>query len=49
LFSIAATVINQTGAVIEVILIIMLSYLSMSLFTSFLMNIYNGRVRLVER
>jgi len=49
LFSIAATVINQTGAVIEVILIIMLSYLSMSLFTSFLMNIYNGRMRLVER
>jgi len=49
LFSIAGTVINQTGAVLEVILIIMLSYLSMSLFTSLLMNIYNSRVRLVER
>ncbi|MGZ9226195.1 MAG: ABC transporter permease subunit, partial [Anaerolineales bacterium] len=49
LFSIAGTVINQTGAVLEVILIIMLSYLSMSLFTSLLMNIYNNRVRLVER
>ncbi|MCI0607538.1 MAG: ABC transporter permease subunit [Anaerolineae bacterium] len=49
LFSIANTVINQTGAVIEVIVIIMLSYLSMSLFTSLLMNIYNSRVRLVER
>ena len=49
LFSIAGTVINQTGATIEVIVIMMLSYLSMSLFTSLLMNIYNSRVRLVER
>lgn len=49
LFSVAKTVINQTGASIEVILIMMLSYLSISLFTSVLMNIYNSRVRLVER
>jgi general L-amino acid transport system permease protein len=49
LFSISGTVINQTGAVLEVIAIIMLSYLSMSLFTSLFMNIYNSRVRLVER
>src|SRR5688572_2497002 len=49
LFSVAKTVINQTGAAIEVIVIMMLSYLSMSLFTSLLMNIYNSRVRLVER
>jgi general L-amino acid transport system permease protein len=49
LFRIASTVSNQTGAVVEVILIMMLSYLSMSLFTSLLMNIYNNRVRLVER
>ena len=49
LFSISQTVINQTGAVLEVIVIMMLSYLSMSLFTSLLMNIYNSRVRLVER
>ena len=49
LFSIAGTVINQTGATIEVIVIMMLSYLSMSLFTSLLMNIYNSRMRLVER
>ena len=49
LFSIGKTVINQTGATIEVIFIIMLSYLSMSLLTSLLMNIYNSRVRLVER
>ena len=49
LYSIAGTVANQTGAVVEVVLIMMLSYLSMSLFTSLLMNIYNSRVRLVER
>lgn len=49
LFSISGTVINQTGAVIEVIVIMMLCYLSMSLFTSLLMNIYNSRMRLVER
>jgi len=49
LFSIAGTIVNQTGAAIEVIMIMMLSYLSLSLFTSLLMNIYNQRVQLVER
>jgi general L-amino acid transport system permease protein len=49
LFSIAGTVFNQTGAAIEITMIIMLSYLSMSLITSLLMNIYNSRTRLVER
>lgn len=49
LFSIAGTVFNQTGAAIEIIMVMMLSYLSMSLFTSLVMNIYNNRTRLVER
>jgi general L-amino acid transport system permease protein len=49
LFSIAGTIFNQTGAAIEIITIMMLSYLSISLFTSLLMNIYNRRVQLVER
>lgn len=49
LFSIAGTVFNQTGAAVEIIAIMMLSYLSMSLFTSILMNIYNKRIQLVER
>jgi len=49
LFSIAGTTHNQTGAAIEIITIMMLSYLSISLFTSLLMNIYNKRVQLVER
>jgi general L-amino acid transport system permease protein len=49
LFSIAGTTHNQTGAAIEIITIMMLSYLSISLFTSLLMNIYNSRIQLVER
>jgi general L-amino acid transport system permease protein len=49
LFSIAGTVFNQTGAAIEIIMVLMLSYLSMSLLTSLIMNIYNSRMRLVER
>jgi general L-amino acid transport system permease protein len=49
LFSVAGTVFNQTGAALEIITIMMLSYLSISLFTSLLMNIYNKRIQLVER
>jgi general L-amino acid transport system permease protein len=49
LFSVAGVVFNQTGAAIEIITIMMLSYLSISLFTSLLMNIYNSRIQLVER
>jgi general L-amino acid transport system permease protein len=49
LFSVAGTVHNQTGAALEIIAIMMLSYLSISLFTSILMNIYNRRIQLVER
>ncbi len=49
LFSVAGTIFNQTGAALEIITIMMLSYLSMSLFTSLLMNIYNSRIQLVER
>jgi general L-amino acid transport system permease protein len=48
-FSVAGTVFNQTGAAIEIITIMMLSYLSISLFTSLLMNLYNRRIQLVER
>ena len=48
LFSVAGTVFNQTGAAIEIITIMMLSYLSISLFTSLLMNLYNRRIQLVE-
>jgi general L-amino acid transport system permease protein len=43
------TVLNQTGQAVEVVAITMLVYLTISLATSFLMNIYNRRVALVER
>jgi general L-amino acid transport system permease protein len=49
LFSVAGIVFNQTGAVLEIVTIMMLSYLSISLFISLLMNIYNRRIQLVER
>jgi general L-amino acid transport system permease protein len=45
----AGTVLNQTGQAVEVISVTMAVYLSISLFTSLLMNIYNRRVAIVER
>jgi general L-amino acid transport system permease protein len=45
----AGTVLNQTGQAVEVIAITMAVYLTISLVTSLLMNIYNRRVALVER
>ena len=49
LFSVANTIINKTGREVEMILIIMGSYLTMSLLTSLFMNWYNRRIKLVER
>jgi general L-amino acid transport system permease protein len=43
------TVLNQTGQAVEVVAITMLVYLTISLTTSFAMNLYNRRVALVER
>jgi general L-amino acid transport system permease protein len=45
----AGTVLNQTGQALEVIAITMLVYLTISLVTSFVMNIYNRRVAIIER
>ena len=45
----AGTALNQSGRAIEIISMTMLVYLTFSLITSFLMNIYNARVALVER
>jgi len=45
----AGTVLNQTGQALEVIGITMLVYLTISLVTSFVMNVYNRRVAIVER
>ncbi|MFZ0844188.1 MAG: amino acid ABC transporter permease [Pseudolabrys sp.] len=43
------TVLNQTGQAVEVVAITMAVYLSISLTTSLLMNLYNSRIALVER
>ncbi len=45
----AGTVLNQTGAAVQVIAITMAVYLVISLVTSFIMDIYNRRMALVER
>ena len=47
--SIANTAINQTGRAVECIAIIMVVYLSTSLFTSLLMGWYNRRAAIAER
>ncbi|WP_371125953.1 amino acid ABC transporter permease [Bosea sp. (in: a-proteobacteria)] len=43
------TVLNQTGQALEVVAITMAVYLTISLVTSLIMNIYNKRMALVER
>lgn len=43
------TALNQAGRAIEIVGMTMAVYLTFSLLTSLLMNIYNGRVALVER
>ena len=45
----SGTVLNQTGQAVEVILITMGVYLSLSLITSAFMNWFNQRMALVER
>lgn len=49
LFAIGFTIFNQTGQVVPMMLIIMGCYLTISLTTSALMNLYNRRIQLVER
>ena len=43
------TVLNQTGQAVEVVLITMAVYLTISLSISIAMNIYNKRIALKER
>ncbi|MBM3223488.1 MAG: ABC transporter permease subunit, partial [Candidatus Tectomicrobia bacterium] len=49
LFSIALTINNQTGQAIPFVVMIMLAYLSMSLLTSWLLNMVNRRLALQTR
>jgi general L-amino acid transport system permease protein len=45
----AGTVLNQTGQAVEIVAITMAVYLTISLTTSLLMNLYNRRVAFTER
>ena len=47
--SVTGTMLNQTGQAVELILLTMLVYLTISLLTSAFMNWFNTRVALVER
>ncbi|MBW7882190.1 MAG: ABC transporter permease subunit [Caldilineaceae bacterium] len=49
LFNVSRTIVNQTGAEVQGILLVMATYLTFSLITSLFMNWYNRRVALVER
>jgi general L-amino acid transport system permease protein len=49
LYAVANTMLNQSGRVVEVFLMIMASYLSMSLTISLIMNFVNRRIQIVER
>ncbi len=49
LYFVASTTSNQTGRAVEAILLIMVTYLTISLLISLLMNLYNRTVQLKER
>jgi general L-amino acid transport system permease protein len=49
LFFVGRTIINQAGQAVPVFILIMTIYLSLSLLTSLILNIYNKRVQVVER
>jgi general L-amino acid transport system permease protein len=49
LFFIGKTTINQAGRAVQIFILIMAVYLSISLITSLILNIYNRRFQLVER
>ncbi|OJU49887.1 MAG: amino acid ABC transporter permease [Mesorhizobium sp. 61-13] len=49
LYAIGGTILNQTGQAIEVVVIFMVVYLSISILTSLLMNWFNTKMALKER
>jgi general L-amino acid transport system permease protein len=48
-FSVGKIAINQAGRALPVFSMVMLTYLLMSLFTSWILNWYNRRIQFVER
>jgi general L-amino acid transport system permease protein len=49
LYAVASTTFNQTGRAVEVMILISLTYLTISLIISLGLNLYNRSVQLVER
>ncbi|HEX2884177.1 MAG TPA: ABC transporter permease subunit [Candidatus Limnocylindria bacterium] len=49
LFKVGQTMANQTGQPVPVMILVMGTYLAISLVTSLLMNLYNRRVQVLER
>ena len=49
LFKVGQTMANQTGQPVPVIILVMSTYLAISLATSLVMNLYNRRVQVLER
>ena len=49
LFAVGQVTINQAGRAVPVFLMVMITYLTLSLITSFFLNIYNRRIQFVER
>ncbi|MEH1967545.1 amino acid ABC transporter permease [Nostoc sp.] len=49
IYFVASTTFNQTGKAVEVILLIMLTYLTLSLVISVVMNLFNRTVQIKER
>lgn len=48
-FSVGKIAINQAGRAVPVFALVMLTYLALSLFTSFVLNLYNRRIQFVSR
>jgi len=49
LFNVSLTILNQSGAEVQMFALIMVGYLTFSLLTSLLMNWYNRRIAFTER
>jgi general L-amino acid transport system permease protein len=49
IYFVASTTFNQTGKAVEVMLLIMITYLTLSLMISFTMNLFNRSVQIKER
>jgi general L-amino acid transport system permease protein len=49
LYRVSQTIMNQTGRAVEVMVVIMVCYLTLSLLIAFLLNLYNRRVQLASR